>query len=37
MRKIDIDIEDIPNGMGLDKRMGGRFLRADHIRWFMFS
>ena len=26
--KIDIDIEDISIGMGLDKRIGGRFLRA---------
>ena len=27
-QKIDIDIEDISIGMGLDKRIGGRFLRA---------
>ena len=26
--KLDIDIEDISIGMGLDKRIGGRFLRA---------
>jgi len=26
--KIDVDIEDISIGMGLDKRIGGRFLRA---------
>ena len=26
--KIDVNIEDISIGMGLDKRIGGRFLRA---------
>ena len=26
--KIDVDVEDISIGMGLDKRIGGRFLRA---------
>ena len=26
--KIDVDIEDISIGMGIDKRIGGRFLRA---------
>ena len=26
--KLDVNIEDISIGMGLDKRIGGRFLRA---------
>ena len=28
MKKLDINVEDISIGMGLDKRIGSRFLRA---------
>ena len=36
--KLDINIEDISIGMGLDKRIGGRFLKSrSSLWWFMFS
>ena len=28
VKKLDVDIEDISIGMGFDKRIGSRFLRA---------
>ena len=35
--KLDVDIEDISIGIGLDKRIGSRFQELDQLWWIMFS